>query len=39
MRYRMARLGIHIGQNGLEIGERFMADAADATDADLEPGL
>ena len=42
MRYRMARLGIHIGQNGVEIGERFMADAADATDAtdtDLEPGL
>ncbi|HRH18274.1 MAG TPA: sigma-54 dependent transcriptional regulator [Aquabacterium sp.] len=42
MRYRMARLGIHIRQNGVEIGERFMADAADATDAtdtDLEPGL
>jgi len=38
----MARLGIHIRQNGVEIGERFMADAADATDAtdtDLEPGL
>jgi len=34
MRYRMARLGIQIGTQGIESGERSVADT---TDTDLTP--